>query len=88
MVIASICAHASSAFTFASTSSDQFSHASSEHLVDFPPAGISLYKNVLRQVIWLKLSKTGQRAKGRQHDKALSWFNLLFPVSYNQLRLV
>ena len=28
---------------FASMSSDQFSHASSEHFVNFPPAGISLY---------------------------------------------
>ena len=26
-----------------SASSDQFSHASSEHFVNFPPAGISLY---------------------------------------------
>ena len=54
MVFASICEHASSAFIFASTSSDQFSHASSEHFknykwravkhfVNFPPAGISLY---------------------------------------------
>ena len=31
MVFASICEHASSAFIFASTSSDQFCHASSEH---------------------------------------------------------
>ena len=31
-VFASICEHASSAFIFASTSSDRFSHASSEHL--------------------------------------------------------
>ena len=33
MVFASICGHASSAFIFASTSSDQFSRASSEHFV-------------------------------------------------------
>ena len=32
MVFASICEHASSAFIFASTSSDQFSNASSEHI--------------------------------------------------------
>ena len=46
------CEHASSAFVFASTSSDQFfsceqrtlkklQMASSEHFVNFPPAGIS-----------------------------------------------
>ena len=40
---ASICEHASSAFIFASASSDQFSHASSEHFVNFPPSGTSLY---------------------------------------------
>ena len=34
---------ASSAFILGSTSSDQFSHASSEHFVNFLPAGISLY---------------------------------------------
>ena len=39
----SICEHSSSALIFVSTSSDQFSHASSEHFVNFPPAGISLY---------------------------------------------
>ena len=38
-----LCEHASSVFLFASTSSDQFSHASSEHFVNFPPAGISLH---------------------------------------------
>ena len=43
MVFVSICEHASSAFIFASTNSDQFSHASSEHFVNFPPAGISLF---------------------------------------------
>ena len=43
MVFASICEHASRAFIFARTSSNQFSHASSEHFVNFPPAGISLY---------------------------------------------
>ena len=32
MVFVSICEHASSAFIFASTSSDQFCHASSEHV--------------------------------------------------------
>ena len=35
MVFASICEHASSAFLFASTSSDQFSHASSEHFRNY-----------------------------------------------------
>ena len=35
MVLASICEHASSAFIFASTSSDQFSHASSEHFRNY-----------------------------------------------------
>ena len=35
MVFASIYEHASSAFIFASTSSDQFSHASSEHLRNY-----------------------------------------------------
>ena len=34
MVFASICEHASSAYIFASTSSDQFCHASSEHFRD------------------------------------------------------
>ena len=45
LVFASICEHAraSGAFSFASASSDQFSHASSEHFVNFPPSGISLY---------------------------------------------
>ena len=38
-----LCEHASSAFIFASMSSDQFSHLSSEHFVNFWPAGISLY---------------------------------------------
>ena len=38
-----LCEHASSAFIFASTSSDQFYHASSEHFVIFSPAGVSLY---------------------------------------------
>ena len=62
MVFANICEHASSAFIFASTRSDKFSHASSEHfrnykwraastpgraLRNFPLAGIS----VLRQLI-------------------------------------
>ena len=42
MVFASICEHASSAFIFASTSSDHFSHESSKYFVNFPPAGISL----------------------------------------------
>ena len=52
MVFASVCEHASSAFIFASTSSDQFSDASSEHFknykwraattVNFSPAEISL----------------------------------------------
>ena len=35
MVFASICEHASCAFIFASTSSDQFSHASSEHFRNY-----------------------------------------------------
>ena len=35
MVLASICEHASSAFIFASTSSDQFPHASSEHFRNY-----------------------------------------------------
>ena len=85
MVIASICDHASSAFIIASTSSDQFSHASSEHLVDFPPAGISLYWNVvLRQVIWLTLSKQDNRYRARQHDSDLIVVQP-FPVAYSQL---
>ena len=42
MVFASIWEHASRAFIFASTSSDQFSHASSEYFVNCPPVGISL----------------------------------------------
>ena len=37
------CEHASSAFIVASTSSDQFSYASSEHFVNFPLGVISLY---------------------------------------------
>ena len=43
MVFANICEHASSAFIFASTSTAKFFHASSEHFVNFSPAGISLY---------------------------------------------
>ena len=56
MVFASICEHASSDFIFASTSSDQFSHESSEqwalkklqmvcseHFVNFRPDGIYRY---------------------------------------------
>ena len=35
MVFASICEHARRAFMFASTSSDQFSHASSEHFGNY-----------------------------------------------------
>ena len=54
MVFASICEYVSSAFIFASTRSDQFSHArsehvslklqmaSSEHFVNFPVPRISL----------------------------------------------
>ena len=38
MVFASLCEHASSVFLFASTSSDQFSHASSKHFINFPQA--------------------------------------------------
>ena len=41
--------NASSAFIFASTSSDQFSHASSEHFVNFPPGGISM-----KTLFWAK----------------------------------
>ena len=43
MVFASICKHATSAFIFASKSSDQFSDVSSKHFVNFPPAGISFF---------------------------------------------
>ena len=76
MVFASICEHASSAFIFPSASSDKFSHASSEHFVNFPPSGISLYWNVvLCQVILLTLSKQDNRHKARQHDKSLPRFN-------------
>ena len=58
MIFASICKYANSAFIFASASSDQFSHASSEHFttelqmassehfVDFPLAAISLIKTL------------------------------------------
>ena len=56
MVFSSICEHASSAFIFASMSSDQICFASSERFVNFPQAGISLLLKgnfVLRQVIWL-----------------------------------
>ena len=42
-VFASNCEHAKSALIFGSASSDQFFHASSEHFVNFPPSGISLY---------------------------------------------
>ena len=55
IVFASICEHASGAFIFARTRSDQFCHAGSEHfrnykkanrehfrVVNFPQAGISL----------------------------------------------
>ena len=46
MNFASICKHANSAFIFASSSSEKFSHWSSEHFVDFPPAAISLIKTL------------------------------------------
>ena len=43
MAFANICERASSGFIFASASSDQFSHASSQDYVNYPPSGISLY---------------------------------------------
>ena len=49
MVFASICEHASSAFIFASASSDQFSHASSEHFQRFQMASSEQFVN-LRQL--------------------------------------
>ena len=73
--------------TNASPSSDQISHASSEHfritngeqraLRKFSSNwNLSLcYNVVLHQVIWLRLSKQDNRRKARQHDKALSRFN-------------
>ena len=67
MVFASTCEHASSAFIFASTSSDQICLASSEHckadtdceqraLCKFSRRNLDfslLKRNVLRHVIWL-----------------------------------
>ena len=78
MVFASICEHASSAFIFASTTSYNFCHASSEHffITDISPAGISLLlKRYLRQVIWLTPPKQDNRRKAREHVKILSLFN-------------
>ena len=61
---ANICEHASSAFIFASTSSDQFSHASSEHFVNFPPARISLLlKHCFTPSYLADTFKTGQQAQ-------------------------
>ena len=65
MVFASIYEHASSALIFASTSSDQFCHASSEHFVNFPPAGISfLLKRCFAPSNLADTFKTGQQAQG------------------------
>ena len=44
MVLSSICEHASSAFIFASTSIDQFSHASSERFRNYSGAQRALRK--------------------------------------------
>ena len=63
MVFASICEHASSAFIFASASSDQFSHESSEHFVNFPPSRISLYKRCRVPSNLADTFKTGQQAQ-------------------------
>ena len=66
MVFASICEHASSVFTFASTSNCQIFLASSEHFeyfVNFPEAGISLLLIgyvVLRRVIANNVAETSK----------------------------
>ena len=65
-----LCEHASSAFIFASTSSDNFSHVSSEHFRNYKWRAAStsqIFRQleslfiktliVVRQVIWLTLSK-------------------------------
>ena len=89
MVFASICEHASSAFTFASTSSDQFCHASSEHFVNFPVVGISILLTsfFLRQVVWLTPAKQDNRCKASQHASFRGSTNA-FPAAYQQLYLI
>jgi len=70
MVFASTCEHASSAFIFASTSSDQKCLASSEHfkkiqIRDGEQRDLSLLKrNVLRLVIRLTLFNQSQQLTG------------------------
>jgi len=75
MVFASTCEHASSAFIFANTSSNQICFASSkhfkteihmassEHFVNCLAESGSLFieRNVLRQVIWLTLFNQSQQ---------------------------
>ena len=77
MVFTSICKHACSSFIFASTSHSQFCHASSEHFVNFPPAGMSLLlKHCFAPSNLADTpSKHHNRRKARQHVKILSRFN-------------
>ena len=65
-----LCEHASSAFIFASTSSDQFCHAISEHLNGgrralrkYPLAGIPLLKSCFTPSNLADTSKTGQQTQ-------------------------
>ena len=44
---------ASIAFIFASKSGDQFPLASSEHFVNFPPAGFSVTKKTTLYQLWI-----------------------------------
>ena len=60
MVFASICEHASSAFIFASTSSDPISHASSEHSRIW---NLSLLKHCFAPSYLADAFKTGQQAQ-------------------------
>ena len=80
---------ASSAFTFASTSSDQFCHASSEHLVNFPLGGISLLlKSIfLRQVVRLTPAKQDNICKASQHPSYRGSTNA-FAAACEQLYLM
>ena len=50
MVFVNICKHASSAYIFASTSSDQFSHASSEHFRNYTWRATSTSSEIFHQL--------------------------------------
>ena len=87
MVFASICEHASSAFIFASTSSDQFSDASSKHFVNSVSASWNLFFTLRNLADTFKKGKC-DRHKARQHDNYVLIAVQPFPVAYSQLCLV